>query len=285
MSSNRELRARMTAVGKIGQVTRAMKLVASARYRKALAVFNDARPYTEALAGLAARFVQAGAEHAFLKPSSRNRVLILAVASDRGLCGSFNVNIIRQAKTLAATFPSEATISYAAFGRKASDAFRMAGVRVDWSYTRVQAKQFEAVALELAERLTQAFCDGLFDEIWIVHGGYESALVQSVRCTQLLPLTFAENAQLWPAQEPDIIEPARNIVVDALLPYHLRAQSRWALLEAEAAEQAARMVVMDQASRNADDLVDQLLLEWNKARQDSITSELADITTGAEAVR
>jgi F-type H+-transporting ATPase subunit gamma len=275
----------MAAVQKIGQVTRAMKLVAAAKYRKAVALLNNARPYAQSLAGLAARLAAADSHHPLLRPTPGQTPLLVAIASDRGLCGAFNANVLRQVRTFAQTLPSGATATFAALGRKAEDAFKLAGIRPVWSYTRIMARRFEATAMELADRLIAAFLEGRHDAVWLIHGGYESALVQRVRQTRLLPLSFPAGPPSWPVRAPELIEPDPAAVAEVLLPRHARAQVRWALLEADTAEQAARMVVMEQASRNADDLVAQLRLEWNKARQDGITSELADITIGAEAVR
>lgn len=285
MNSTRELRSRMTAVRKIGQVTRAMKLVAAAKYHKALDILNDARPYVHALAGLAARFADAGARHPLMRSTPGQRPLLVVVASDRGLCGAFNANVWCQVRAFASSVGSGVALAYAVVGRKAEEACKAAGIRPVWSYSRIMTRRFETTAHALADRLLSAFLENRYDAVWIVHGGYESALVQRVRLTRLLPLVFPEAAPLWPARPPDLIEPDAAAVVEVLLPLHFRAMVRWALLEADAAEQAARMVVMEKANRNADDLADQLLRDWNKARQAGITFELADITTGAEAVR
>lgn len=285
MSSSRELRSRMAAVAKIGQVTRAMKLVAAARYRKAMAAFTEAGPYMQAMNGMAARLIGAGVKHPLMTPTPGLRPLLLTVTSDRGLCGAFNANIIRQARAFAATAAPGVEVAHAVIGRKAQDAFKQADIKPIRSYANITARQLDSIAIEIANRVSKAFMDNTFDSFWIIFGGYESALLQNVRSMRLLPLEPPQDVPLWPETRPELFEPSAQAVADEFMPCYLRGRIRFALLESDVAEQAARMFVMEQASRNADDLTAQLRLEWNKARQDGITTELADITTGAEAVQ
>ena len=285
MSNSRELRSRMAAVAKIGQVTRAMKLVAAARYRRAMAVLADAGPYMQLMHGMVARLISAGAKHPLMTSTPGLRPLLLTVTSDRGLCGAFNANIIRQARVFAATAAPGVEVAHVVIGRKAQDAFKQADIRPISSFANITARQLDSVAAKIAERASDAFMNKTFDSFWIICGGYESALSQNVRSIRMLPMEAPENVDFWPKNNPEILEPSAQAIADGLFPGYLRACIRVLLLESDVAEQAARMFVMEQASRNADDLTAQLRLEWNKARQDGITTELADITTGAEAVQ
>ncbi len=286
MGSTIELRSRMAAVGKIGQVTRAMKLVAASKYRKSLSILNDARPYVQAISGLALRIAETGRHHPFLAPTEGKRPLLVTIASDRGLCGAFNLNVMRKTRALAESLKGTTeTIVYAALGRKAEEALKRAGIPLLMAYPNVRAKAFKETALEFPERLLKAFFEKRFDSVWLVYGSHESALVQNMRAVRLLPASFPNDIPKWPAQMPDLLEPDLPTIAQTVIPLHIKAQLRWTLLDADASEHAARMVVMEQASKNADDLTDQLRLAWNKARQAAITSELADITTGAEAIK
>ena len=300
MANVRDYRTRIRSVKSTQQITRAMKMVAAAKLRRAQDHILAARPYArkmlEVLSSLAAR---ANPEkHPLLVRRSEGKVLLVVVAADKGLCGSFNTNIVNRARAvlddLAASSGSTAeTIQVDIIGRKARDWFR----RRPYPVRRVQVDLIRDVSLEdargIATDLIEQFTSGAIDSVRLVYNEFKSVIQQRVVVEPLLPIprgTFGPGAfeaadAAAPTLEDYIYEPDQEALFAALLPKHVMIQVHRVLLESAAAEHGARMTAMENATRNAGEMIDSLTLQMNKIRQASITKEILEVVSGAEALR
>jgi len=300
MANVRDYRTRIRSVKSTQQITRAMKMVAAAKLRRAQERILAARPYArkmlEVLSSLAAR---ANPEkHPLLVRRPEEKVLLVVVAADKGLCGSFNTNIVNRARAvlddLAAPGGSPArTVQVDIIGRKARDWFR----RRQYPVRRVQVDLFRDVTLEdargIATDLIERFSSGEIDAVSLVYNEFKSVIQQRVVVEPLLPIpraTFGPGAfeaadAAAPALEDYIYEPDQEALFAALLPKHVMIQVHRVLLESAAAEHGARMTAMENATRNAGEMIDSLTLQMNKIRQASITKEILEVVSGAEALR
>ena len=300
MANVRDYRTRIRSVKSTQQITRAMKMVAAAKLRRAQDRILAARPYArkmlEVLSSLAAR---ANPEkHPLLLRRPEEKVLVVVMTADKGLCGSFNTNIVNRARAvlddLAATGESPArTVQVDIIGRKARDWFR----RRQYPVRRVQVDLFRDVTLEdargIATDLIERFSSGEVDAVSLVYNEFKSVIQQRVVVEPLLPIprsTFGPGAfeaadAAAPALEDYIYEPDQEALFAALLPKHVMIQVHRVLLESAAAEHGARMTAMENATRNAGEMIDSLTLQMNKIRQASITKEILEVVSGAEALR
>ncbi|HYS04252.1 MAG TPA: ATP synthase F1 subunit gamma [Candidatus Dormibacteraeota bacterium] len=300
MANVRDYRTRIRSVKSTQQITRAMKMVAAAKLRRAQDRILAARPYArkmlEVLSSLAAR---ANPEkHPLLVRRSEGKVLLVVVAADKGLCGSFNTNIVNRARAVlddlaASSGPAAGTILVDIIGRKARDWFR----RRPYPVRRVQVDLIRDVSLEdtrgIATDLIEQFTSGAIDSVRLVYNEFKSVIQQRVVVEPLLPIprgTFGPGAfeapdAAAPALEDYIYEPDQEALFAALLPKHVMIQVHRVLLESAAAEHGARMTAMENATRNAGEMIDSLTLQMNKIRQASITKEILEVVSGAEALR
>ena len=287
MPSLKDIRRRIGSVKKTQQITRAMRMVAAARLRRAQEAIVAARPYAERLWDML-RAVAAGEsdiEQPLLVPRDPvESVEVAVLASDRGLCGAFNANVLKAARAEVALHRGAGRrVSLTLLGRKAVEAFRRAeagAVSRVWSDTgRVEY----AHAAELAAHLADRFCSGAVDAVTLIHSEFVSAVTQTPRVVSLLPLATRTDS---PARrEPSYsCEPDPPALLRALAPATLEVQLYRALLDSQAAEYAARMAAMEAATRNTEELIEALTLEYNRARQAAITVELVEIVSGAEAL-
>lgn len=290
MATLKAIRRRIASVTTTQQITRAMKLVAAARLRRAQEALVAARPYHQALTRVADALL--GAERAAVAPAegAKRRALVLAVASDRGLCGAYNANLLRIADQEARRAAGEGMeVALFAVGRQALDHFRrgrqpLAGERVN---NQPRLATF-GLARDLAARVLGDWRTGEVSEAVLVYTHFRSALSQQPVAQRILPIGEAKGAgqERAEATAPDyIIEPSRAELVPLVLKGYVEATIFRALLEAEASELGARMTAMDNATNNASEMIERLTLDMNHARQASITKELMDIVGGVEALR
>jgi F-type H+-transporting ATPase subunit gamma len=301
MANVRDFRTRIRSVKSTQQITRAMYLVAAAKMRRAQERIVTARPYArkmlEVLSSLAARVGtdSAGADrHPLLARRPEEKVIVVVISADKGLCGSFNTNILNRARAFLAEIGGQ-QVQVDLIGRKARDWFKrrpypVRRTEVDLFRELTPAKA-DAIASELAERFTAAEVDA----VYLVYNEFKSVLQQRVVVEPLLPIplsVFEEGKAARASEEraaapPEdyIYEPDDVTLFDALLPKHVATQVFRALLESAAAEQGARMTAMDNATRNASDMIDSLTLQMNKIRQASITKEILEVVSGAEALK
>jgi F-type H+-transporting ATPase subunit gamma len=293
MATLRDIRRRITSVKSTQQITRAMKLVAAAKLRRAQERILEARPYArsmeELVGGLAAR---ASREiHPLLSerdPAALGRPpkrLLLVVSGDRGLCGAFNSNVIRRSQELLQQDAAGPAAGLVLIGRKVRDFYRRrpeAAIRAE--HVNLFDKLTFRHAAEIARDAVAAFTGGEADEVSLVYNEFRSAASQRVAVERLLPIRPPTPDET--ACGVDVLfEPSPEAVLARLLPRHVEVQVYRALLESVAAEYGARMTAMENATRNASEMIDHLTLQFNKARQERITKELLEIVGGAEALR
>jgi F-type H+-transporting ATPase subunit gamma len=293
MANVRDYRTRIRSVKSTQQITRAMKLVAAAKLRRSQDRILAARPYArkmlEVLSSLARRAHPE--KHPLLARRPEERIVLLVVSADKGLCGSFNTNILGRARQVLAGLEGK-MVEVDLVGRKARDWFR----RRSYPTRRVTIDLFRDLSFDhakaLAADLIRDFEAARIDAVSLVYNEFKSVIQQRVVLETLLPIPHdafgaPEPAGASPAapQEDYLYEPGDRELFETLLPKHVEIQVYRALLESAAAEQGARMSAMDNATRNADEMIDSLTLQMNKIRQASITKEILEVVSGAEALK
>jgi F-type H+-transporting ATPase subunit gamma len=294
MPSLKDLRNRITSVKATQKITSAMKLVAASKLRRAQEQAEAGRPYAERMARMLsslAQGVEGGGPRLMAGTGKDDVHLLLVVTSDRGLCGAFNASIVREARRQIQRLQSEGkTVKLLTVGRKGRDLLRR-------DYSALMVQSWEDVgrrrlafseAQTVAERMLDLFEAGEFDVASIVYNRFKSAIAQIVTVQQVIPFSIPETSQQ--AADADELkalyefEPTEEEILADLLPRNLSIQVYRSLLESAASEQGARMTAMDNATRNAGDMIGRLTLTYNRTRQANITKELIEIISGAEAV-
>lgn len=283
MANLKEIRNRISSVSSTMQITSAMKMVSAAKLKKAQDAITAMRPYadklTELLQNLSAT-LDADSGSKFADQREVKNVLIVAITSNRGLCGAFNSNIIKQASHLATNY-TDKNVSIVAIGKKANDALSKEYEILANESTVFDDLTFDNVA-QIAELLMKKFEEGSVDKIELVYNKFKNAATQIVTTEQFLPIvSSAEDAN--PNQDY-IFEPSKAEIVETLIPKSLKTQLFKAIRDSFASEHGARMTAMHKATDNATELRDQLKLTYNKARQAAITNEILEIVGGAEAL-
>jgi len=286
MASLKDIKRRIVTVRKTQQITRAMRMVAGAKLRRAQAAIEAGRPYAVAMRSTLQEVArsQKDAEHPLLRPHESVRAAeMLVVTSDRGLCGAFNANVVKQAQAVvAARRGLSLTVSTA--GRKGNEFFRRRRASMGADYPQ-QGWVTYGQAVQIAKRVSARYVAGEVDEVVLVYSEFVSALRQVPREVQLLPFTPAAAETAGDAEAlPFEIEPSPQRLLDVLVPKAVETEIFRALLENQAGEHAARMAAMESATRNTEELIDSLTLKYNRARQAAITKELVEIVSGAEAL-
>ena len=289
MATLREIRQRITGVKNTQKITKAMKMVAAARLRRAQEAIISTRPYARKLGELLRHLVTKVDVN--LNPLLVNRetknVLLVVVTADRGLCGSFNSNIIKAAVNHLKTY-SGFNVKMLTVGRKGTDFFGKRNFNVISKHPGIFTDLDFTDAREIVQEVTEGFLKGEYDRVDVIYNEFKSVIQQRVVIEQLLPIPPEEitgKRDLHSLAQVDYIyEPSSSEIVNALLPRHLNFQMWRVLLESNAAEQGARMSAMDNATENAKELIHDLTLKFNNARQASITKELLEIVSGAEAL-
>jgi F-type H+-transporting ATPase subunit gamma len=265
-----------------------MKHVAAAKLRRAQERVAQARPYASKMAELVGTLVRGLGEdkHPLLVRREGPRKLYVAITADRGLCGAFNSNVVRRTLDLLRETP-EGSAALLTVGRKARDFFRRRPWRLHGEHLGLLDRPAFDEVRALAGELMRAYLADEVDEVWLVFNEFRSVTVQRVTVERLLPIEppgAAEPAAEGPAVDY-IYEPDPVTILATLLPRHVEVQLYRALLESAAGEQGARMTAMEAASKNAEEMIEFLTIQYNKARQERITKELLDIVGGAEALR
>ena len=294
MASLRDIRKRIRSVKNTRQITKAMKMVAAAKLRKAQDAIIAARPYAQMLdsiiSELTARTEGEALSHPLLVARPAQKVELLLLTSDRGLAGGFNSNVIRRANRFLYE-NSKLHVELATVGRKGNDFFRQRGQFIHKDFGFLYQRLDYLHAKQVAEELSARFLNGEVDAVHIVYNEFASAISQKVTLTQLLPLqtlTVDGESAPRPAGETPVdfkYEPSRQEVLNRLVPQAVTIKLYRALLESVASEHGARMSAMDNATRNASDMISSLSLTYNRTRQAVITKELMEIVSGAEALK
>ncbi len=282
MANTIDIRRRIRSVRNTQQITKAMKMVAAAKLRRAQDRIFAARPYAaalrEVLSSVATRVEELG--HPLLGAREEHNVLLLAVTADKGLCGAFNSNVIRAAMN-AINEHNWSAVQLLPIGRKANDYFRRRTIPIRREATHVFQALTLQTAQEIARTLIQDFVTEKVDAVYVAYNEYKSIISQRVRLDRLLPI---ERAWDEVGTEVDYLyEPSPAEILSELLPKHIEFQLYRILLESAAAEQGARMTAMEAATKNASDMISHLTLTYNRIRQASITKEIIEIVSGAAA--
>jgi len=290
MATLRDIRSKIAAVKKTRQITRAMNMVASAKLRGAQERMHAFRPYADKYAEVArsvAERVDVEA-HPLLVRREVKRVAVLLMSADRGLCGSFNTNLITRAeKEFKAWSAKGQEVAFFIVGKKGRDFFRRQKRNIRQGYVDNRQITYD-LAARVAEDVITAYVQEQADEVVLIYSRFINMGIQRPHLVNLLPFSVPENDREDSGAGPGVdylYEPEPQILLEAILPEQVRVQVYRALLETNTSEQAARMTAMDNATRNCKDIIDRLTMVYNKARQAAITKELMDIVGGAEALR
>jgi F-type H+-transporting ATPase subunit gamma len=292
MPSLKEVRSRIVSVRSTQQITKAMKMVAAAKLRRAQDGITQLRPYALKLSEMLST-VSAGAELAGESPYKQSRpverVLLIVVTSDRGLCGAFNTNVLKAALNLIsekyARQQTRKQVEIMAIGKKGAEAFGRRGFVVNTTHVDAFTKLSFAVVREAAEEAMADFAAGKYDVIEVIYNEFKNVATQIVRAEQLLPIVSAAAPATGAATNVDyVFEPSEEAIITELIPKTLKTQVYKAVLESNASEHGARMTAMDKATENAGDLLKELRLIYNRTRQAAITKEILEIVGGAEAL-
>jgi F-type H+-transporting ATPase subunit gamma len=295
MASLKEVRSRIQSVSSTQQITKAMKMVAAAKLRRAQDNILRMRPYAQRLTSILANLTRTTTDEIvseYGQVREVRRVLIIAITSDRGLAGAFNANVFKGVNALIAERYASlpvGSISVMAIGKKAHDYYGRRNMLVG-NYTHVFAKLSFDTVREAAEAAMSSFVAGTYDEVVMVYNEFRNVATQFVRAEQLLPLVPTEEPAGTPSASAAnnnidyIFEPSKEEIIKTLIPQSLKIQLYKAVLESNASEHGARMTAMDKATDNAGELLKSLKLTYNRTRQAAITTEILEIVGGAEAL-
>ena len=295
MAGLKEVRIRIASVKSTQQITNAMKMVAASKLRKSQSAILKLRPYAaklqEILQNLSSS-IDDSSESGFSKQRDPKKILLVVISSNRGLCGGFNSNIIKATLGLLSDNYAEqynaGNVSLMCIGKKVSEFFTKRNYKVIASHDELLEKiSFEKV-VPVAELLMKLFVDKEYDVIQIIYNQFKNAAVQRLMIEQYLPIrpvAPAANMTKTAVQPDYIFEPDQETIIRELIPKSLRIHLYQALIDSFASEQGARMTAMQQATDNAQELIKQLQISYNKARQDAITNQLLEIVAGAEALK
>ncbi|MBL0014733.1 MAG: ATP synthase F1 subunit gamma [Flavobacterium sp.] len=285
MANLKEIRNRITSVSSTMQITSAMKMVSAAKLKKAQDAITAMRPYAEKLTELLQNLSSTldgdtGGE--FTKQREIKKVLVIAITSNRGLCGAFNTNVIKEVKSRAELYSGK-QVDVFAIGKKGNDILKKTLTIADNQSGIFDNLTFDNVAA-IADSLTAKFISGEYDKIELVYNQFKNAATQIIQTEQFLPLAPIVSDTVSTAGDY-IFEPSKEEIVLTLIPKSLKTQLYKAIRDSFASEHGARMTAMHKATDNATELRDQLKLTYNKARQAAITNEILEIVGGAEALK
>jgi F-type H+-transporting ATPase subunit gamma len=288
MSGLKAIKRRIVSVKNTRKITRAMKMVAAARLRRAQQRITDLRPYAkktaQLLTSVAARVEGEEDLHPLLQRREEKKVLIVVLTSDRGLAGAFNAAINKRAYRMWKELEAEGKkVSFAIVGKKGGEYFKRRDADIEHVFKGVFENLTSAKAGEIGRYIVDRYVAEDLDSAYFVYNEFKSAIAQIVTVEQVLPVKV--DAAQAAASTDYIYEPNKKALLDRLLPMYMETQSFRALLESVASEHGARMTAMDNATRNASEMIERLTLQYNRARQASITKELMEIIGGAEALK
>ncbi|WP_330443958.1 ATP synthase F1 subunit gamma [Flavobacterium sp. C4GT6] len=286
MANLKEIRNRIASVSSTMQITSAMKMVSAAKLKKAQDAITAMRPYSEKLTELLQNLsatLEGDTGGVFAEQREVNKVLLVVVTSNRGLCGAFNANVLKQTKNLLNQYAGK-TVDVLTIGKKGNDALQKSCNIIANQSSLFDDLTFENVA-EVAQTLMDRFAAGEYDKIELVYNHFKNAATQIVMAEQFLPLVPAQATEEVNNNSTDyIFEPSKEEIVLSLIPLSLKTQLYKAVRDSFASEHGARMTAMHKATDNATELRNQLKLTYNKARQAAITGEILEIVGGAEAL-
>jgi len=290
MATLRDIKLRIKGVKSTQQITKAMKMVAAAKLRRATEAILNARPYSKKISTLLSHLVteeDRGLNPLFLQREVKN-IAIVVVTADRGLCGAFNTNIIKEAARYIdeeVKSPDENYLLYC-LGKKGSDYFSKRNYNIGQTYPGIFSQLDYATAQNLVNELIDKYLDGTIDKVILIFNEFKSIIQQKIVVEQFLPIAPPEKDNSGKYETANyILEPDQKSIFNYLIPKHLKAQMWRVLLESNASEFAARMTAMDNATTNAKELIRTLSLTYNSKRQAAITTEILEIVSGANALK
>lgn len=282
----RDIRKRIASVRSTQQITKAMKMVAAAKLRRAQENLIAARPYANKMLEVFQNLISltAAEAHPLLAIREPRKVQLVVFTSDRGLCGAYNMNLIQKAERFLSEQKGKSSqIDLSFIGRKGRDYFRKRKVTIYREVVNFYGKVDLAMASQIAHGLIQDYREAQVDAIYLLYSEFRSPISQPVILKRILPVSAPMDKKIGGAEY--IFEPSQKEILDQLLPMVVEIQIYQALLESVASEFGARMTAMDNATKNADEMIEKLTLVYNKARQAGITKELIEIVSGAEALK
>lgn len=286
MANLKEVRIRIASVNSTQQITKAMKLVSATKLRRAQNAILQMRPYAQKLNGILANLsdsMDIDSLKVYFDQRTINNVLLVVITSDRGLCGSFNANVIKLANKLIREDYAGKNITILPVGRKGADFFAKAeGVKVNTSFKETLQNLNAKAGFEIGEYVLNQYSAGKFDKVEVVYNQFKNAATQILSNDSFLPI--AKQASTQASKTDFIFEPGKEEILLELIPRILKTQIYRSLLDSFASEHGARMVAMDKATDNAGELIKALKLEYNRARQAAITTEISEIVGGAAAL-
>jgi len=291
MANLKEVRTRIQSVKSTQQITKAMKMVAASKLRKAQDAILQMRPYVQKLYGIlenAAASLDGEQQSVYSDERDVEKVLVVVVTSDRGLCGAFNTNSVKAALALINEKYQEQeqrnNLWILPLGKKAYEYFYKRNYQVVEDYYKIFGDLSFDKAKEAAEFAMQGFLDGKFDKVELVYNEFKNVATQILRSEQFLPISKEETDEKVKDTTDYIFEPSVDYIIQEMIPRTLKVQFYKAILESNASEHGARMTAMDQATENAGELLNDLKLVYNRSRQAAITNEILEIVGGAEAL-
>lgn len=284
MASMRDIKRRKESVASTGQITKAMKLVSTVKLQKAKARAESNKPYFTMLYDtICSILARTGTiDHRYLRESDSRRKAVIAITSNRGLAGGYNNNIVKE---ITAAFAPEDTDIYA-LGKKGLEGLNRKGYHIIEDYSEVMNEPLYADAIHIGKNVLASYENGEVGEIYLAYTGFKNTVVHEPKLIKLLPISVEE---IMKDVEIDTLtlmnfEPEADEALDMIIPKYMNNIIYGAFVEAIASENGARMQAMDSATKNAEDMIDDLSLKYNRARQSSITQELTEIIAGAEAI-
>lgn len=293
MPNLKEVKNRIASVVSTQQITKAMKMVAAAKLRRSQERITQMRPYAVKLEAIIRNLSEAQSsgdiDNWFSQTREENRVLIVAISSDRGLCGSFNSNIFKGVMRLVLekyeNQYKKGNVVILPIGRKAAEFFKKRNFQTLDSYSDIFGNLSFESASAVGGEVMKAFRDGKFDKVELVYNEFRNVATQILRTEQLLPVILPSADEIKSNPIDYIYQPGQEEIISEILPSALKIQLFKALLDSNAAENGARMTAMDKATENAGELLKELRLSYNRSRQAAITKEILEIVGGAEALK
>ncbi len=286
MASLKSIKKRIGTVKNSRQITKAMKMVAAAKLRRAQENVIAARPYARKLESVMQNLATSGgaAGHPLLQTENRKKALLIVITSDRGLCGSFNANICKSAERfIKEKSPDYEELTVMTIGRKGNEYLKNRAT-IRKNYQNILSNLNYQTAALIAQEVIEGFLAGEYGEVHLLYNSFRSVMSQDITFVRLLPIAEPERKEEEFRPEA-IYEPGKEELLAELLPKHIEVQIFHALLESVAAEHGARMTAMDSATKNASEMIDKLTLQYNRSRQAAITKELLEIIAGAESIK
>lgn len=286
MASMRDIKRRKASIQSTGQITKAMKLVSTVKLQKSRSKAEGSKPYFELMYDTIASMLESSGtmDHKYLKPGTSQKKVVIAITSNRGLAGGYNNNIVKMIAAHPELTPEHTEVY--AIGRKGRDGLVRKGYEIKKDCSDVIDEPFYQDAADLTKELLAAFERDEIGEIYLAYTSFKNTVVHNPKLIKLLPFTMEDAAEEENAKSPVLMnyEPNEAAVLDMIIPKYMSSLIYGGLLEAVASENGARMTAMDSATNNAEEMLGKLELQYNRARQGSITQELTEIIAGANAI-